>query len=374
VLLVKFAAVIAGRFVSTILSVSLLLCCSLPSCATGLIDIAGGDGQLKTATYSSASTLRVLDTAGGVSLGNDTAKSGCRTGNNADDKTGRDIKIALVLGGGGTRGASHVGVLKVLEKEKVPFDIVVGTSMGAIVGGFYCAGLKLQKIEEMFLDTSLMRSYMTVPIPVRLVTMPVFLLPRLVYHPYDGLFYGVRFRRYLNKKLPDDEKRIEDLKKPYAAVAVDLTEGLPHAITKGRLAKAMQASSAVPGLRKPVQIGNDLFIDGGVLENIPVEQALELGADIVIAVNCDERLNTVPINSFRKMGSVSRRIITLQLDKMDGPHADKACITIHPDVDGIGLLSTKKQDAIRAIEAGEEAARQALPQIRQCLQDAGVNF
>lgn len=351
-----------------------MLCCSLPSCATGLIDIAGGDGQLRTATSSSASTLRVLDTAGSVSLGNDTARSGCRTGNNADGKTGRDIKIALVLGGGGTRGASHVGVLKVLEKEKVPFDIIVGTSMGAIVGGFYCAGLKLPEIEKMFLDTSLMRSYMTVPIPVRLVTMPVFLLPRLVYHPYDGLFYGVRFRRYLNKKLPDDEKKIEELKKPYAAVAVDLTEGLPHAITKGRLAKAMQASSAVPGLRKPVQIGNDLFIDGGVLENIPVEQALELGADVVIAVNCDERLNTVPINSFRKMGSVSRRIITLQLDKMDGPHADKACITIHPDVDGIGLLSTKKQDAIRAIEAGEEAARQALPQIRQCLQDAGVNF
>jgi NTE family protein len=357
VILVKFVAACFRSAIASVLFVSCSLACALPIIASELESPPGGSNRQALDGHDAAGS-----TAGSV------------TPAARDSSNRHKVKVALVLGGGGTRGASHVGVLKVLEKEKVPFDIVVGTSMGAIVGGFYCAGLKLQEIEKMFLDRSLMRSYMTVPIPVRLVTMPVFLLPRLVYHPYDGLFYGVRFRRYLNQKLPDDEKRIEDLKKPYAAVAVDLTEGLPHAITRGPLAKAMQASSAVPGLRKPVQIGNDLFIDGGVLENIPVEQALELGADIVIAVNCDERLKKVPINSFRKMGSVSRRIITLQLEKMDGPHADKACITLHPEVDGIGLLSTKRRDAVRAIKAGEDAARQALPQIRQCLTDAGINF
>ena len=346
---------------------SAAVCGVVPASANDLIDV-GNSSQSADGALHGGEAPNVGDTAGSVTHKKPPALE------EDVQKPNRKVKIALVLGGGGTRGASHVGVLKVLEKEKVPFDMVVGTSMGAIVGGFYCAGLKLPVIEKMFLDASLMRSYMSVPIPVRLVTMPVFLVPRLVYHPYDGLFYGVRFRRYLNKKLPDNEKKIEELKKPYAAVAVDLTEGFPHAITTGRLVKAMQASSAVPGLRKPVQIDDCLFIDGGVLENVPVEQAQDLGADVVIAVNCDERLGPVPIDSFRKMGSVSRRIITLQLDKMDGPHTSKACVAIHPMVDGIGLLSTKKSDAVRAIKAGEEAAQQALPQIRKCLSDAGVDF
>lgn len=350
-----------------VISASAVVFGATPSGATDLIDV-GNSSHTTDGALNGGERLNVGDTAGSVTHRKPPGLE------EEERKPGRKMKVALVLGGGGTRGAAHVGVLKVFEKEKVPFDVVVGTSMGAIVGGFYCAGLKLPEIEKMFVDTSLMRSYMTVPIPVRLVTMPVFLVPRLVYHPYDGLFYGVRFRRYLNKKLPDNEKLIEELKMPYAAVAVDLTEGFPHAITTGRLVKAMQASSAVPGLRKPVQIDDCLFIDGGVLENIPVEQAQDLGADVIIAVNCDERLGTVPINSFRKMGSVSRRIITLQLDKMDGPHTNKACVTIHPMVDGIGLLSTKKRDAVRAIEAGEEAARQALPQIRKCLSDIGLEF
>jgi NTE family protein len=339
----------------------MLLFCLMPASANDLIDV-GNAGPADGA-------INVGDTAGSVSHRKPPAS--------VDDEAGkpnRRRKIALVLGGGGTRGAAHVGVLKVLEKEKVPFDIIVGTSMGSIVGGFYCAGLSLPEIEKMFLDTSLMRSYMTVPINVRLVTMPIFLLPRLVYHPYDGLFYGLRFRRYLKKKLPDHEVMIENLKRPFAAVAVDLTEGFAHTIVSGRLSKAMAASSAVPGLRKPVQIDDCLFIDGGVLENIPVEPAEDLGADVVIAVNCDERLSPVPMKTFRKMGSVSKRIVTLQLETMDGPHVNKASVTIHPELDGIGLLSTKKRDAIRAIEAGEIATRQALPQIRKCLSDIGVNF
>jgi len=284
------------------------------------------------------------------------------------------IKVALVLGGGGARGTSHVGVLKVLKEANIPFHLVVGTSMGAIVGGFYCAGLPLSDIEEMFTKRKLMKSYMSAKLAVRLVTMPIFIMPRLVYHPYDGLYWGVRFRHFLNKHLPDDEKLIEELKIPYAAVAVDLVSGKAETLNKGLLYQAMQASSAVPGLRKPIQIGDGLFVDGGVLANVPVEQATELGADVVIAVNADEKMQEVPIKTFRKMGSVSRRMVTLQLDTLDRPHVNKACVIIHPDVTGIGLLSTSKRDAVRAIKAGEDAARQALPEIKRCLNDAGVKF
>lgn len=284
------------------------------------------------------------------------------------------IKIALVLGGGGARGAAHVGVLKVLKEEKIPFHLVVGTSMGAIVGGFYCAGLPLSEIEGMFSSRKLMKSYMSAKLGVRLVTMPIFIMPRLVYHPYDGLYWGVRFRRFLNKHLPDDEKLIEELRIPYAAVAVDLVSGKPQLIDKGLLYRAMLASSAVPGLRKPIEIGDRLFVDGGVLANLPVEQATELGADVVIAVNANESMRPQPMKSFRKMGSVSRRMLTLQLYTSDSAHVNKACVIIHPDVTGIGLLSTNKADAARAIKAGEDAARKALPEIRKCLSDVGVKF
>ncbi len=323
-----------------------------------------------------------------ASQSNDTAGSiaekphGFETTNVLDDEiTAGDsssaepkLKVALVLGGGGARGAAHVGVLKVLKEEKIPFHLVVGTSMGAIVGGFYCAGLPIPEIERMFSSRKLMKSYMSARLAVRLVTMPIFIMPRLVYHPYDGLYWGVRFRRFLNKHLPDDEKLIEELRLPYAAVAVNLASGKPETITKGLLYRAMQASSAVPGLRKPVQIGDGLYVDGGVLANIPVEQATELGADVVIAVNVDETMKPLPIKTFRKMGSVSRRMVTVQLDTLDRAHVNKACVVVHPDVTGIGLLSTNKNDAMKAIKAGEDATRAAIPQIKRCLLEAGVKL
>ncbi|MBX9667438.1 MAG: patatin-like phospholipase family protein [Candidatus Obscuribacterales bacterium] len=330
-----------------------------------------------------ASALGVFDFSQGLSAraedpditkGSVTKSAAEEQKSNVSSSSNRKVRVALVLGGGGTRGAAHVGVLKVLKEEKIPIDLVVGTSMGAIVGGFYCAGLPLERIEKMFVDRSLMRAYMTVPLLVRLITVPIMTMPRLVYHPYDGLYWGIRFRRFLNSKLPDNEKHIQDLIIPYAAVAVDLTDGQPHVITSGRLSYAMQASSAVPGLRKPVQIYDQLFVDGGVLENVPVEQATELGADIIIAVNVDERMERVPLKTFRRMGSVSSRVVTMQLELLDREHLNKACAIIHPDVNGIGLLSTKKRDAVTAIERGEQAAREALPQIRRCLTDAGVEF
>src|SRR5690606_32932446 len=99
-----------------------------------------------------------------------------------------------------------------------------------------------------------------------------------------------------------------------------------------------------------------------------------LGADMVLAVNVDERFDQLEPEHFRKMGSVSKRIVTLQLHHIDQPEIEKACVLIHPDVTGIGLLSTKRKDQIRAIEAGEEAARLALPEIKKCLTDAGIPF
>ncbi|QQR58276.1 MAG: patatin-like phospholipase family protein [Candidatus Melainabacteria bacterium] len=291
-------------------------------------------------------------------------------------KTPRDSKkpvVALVLGGGGGRGSAHVGVLKELKKNNIHFDMVVGTSIGSIVGGFLCAGVPVEDIEKMFLDTSLMKHFMTVPLGVRVVASPVMVLPRVFgRHPYDGLYYGNKFRKYLETHLPDDNKNIEDCKIKLAAVVVDLIYGKVHALTSGNVAYAMQASSAVPGLRKPVQIGKNIYCDGAAAENLPVDQARKLGADIVIAVNIDERYPPVTLDYYRKMGSVSKRMVTLQLHNMDQRLAEKADVVIHPDTDGIGLLSTDAGDAKRGIENGEKAAQEAMSKIKEVLKAKGI--
>jgi len=282
-------------------------------------------------------------------------------------------KIGLCLGGGGTRGAAEVGVLEVLAKEGIKYDYITGTSIGAIVGGLYDAGVPLAVIQKDFESGHLMRNFMTMSLPVRIVLEPIFFLPRVFgAKPYDGLFKGSNFRKYLEKTLPTHEKKIEELKIPFAAVSLNVLDGYPYMIRSGDLGYAMQASSAVPVLRKPVEVGNGLFVDGGVICNLPVKQCREMGANIVIAVNVDEPFEVEPKDVFRKPGSISDRMLTWSLWEIDRRQGKLADIEIHPNVEGIDLVSTRKKDARRAFEAGQEAARQALPQIKEKLRSLGV--
>ncbi len=291
----------------------------------------------------------------------------------AETKTKARPKIGLALGGGGARGAAHVGVLKVLEKEGIKFDYITGTSIGAIVGGLYDAGVPLTDLEESFRTGRLMRNFMTVPLTIRIIAAPVLYVPRLLgSKSYDGLYKGNKFRNYLTKGITDHELHIEHLKTPFAAVALNLLDGKPYMITKGSLGYAMQASSAVPGLRKPVEIGDKLFVDGGVVCNLPVKQCRQLGADVVIAVNVDEPFKAQVKDTFRKPGSVSRRMIAWDLYSIDKAQSELADVTIQPDTGGVSLISTKKSDAARALEAGELAAKNALPEIKAKLEGWGV--
>jgi len=265
--------------------------------------------------------------------------------------------------------------LKVLEREGIPIDYIAGTSIGSVVGGLYAAGMPLDELEKQFADVNLMHSFMTVPLWVRLAVAPIMVIPRLWEHPYDGLYKGNKFRNFLVNDVPAHSQRnIEDLRIPFSAVATNLVDGLPHRISKGSLGYAMQASCAVPGLRKPVEIDGKLYCDGGVSSNVPVKAVREMGADIVIAVDIDERMNEVPISTFRKIGSVSERLITLQLNNMDTSECSGADIVIHPNLDGVSLISTKKEDALRGLQAGEDAAVAALPAIKKKLAEAGVSL
>jgi NTE family protein len=286
----------------------------------------------------------------------------------------KHVRVLLVLGGGGTRGAAHVGVLRVLKEEGIPIDAIVGTSMGAIVGGLYSAGVSIDSLENKFDDAKLMKSFMTIPLAVRIALAPVLVIPRLFGdRPYDGLYKGTKFRNYLEASVPECERTIEDLNIPFRAVTLSIVDGKPYALSHGNLGYALQASSAVPGLRKPVQIGNNLFVDGGVVANVPVNLARqEFDADVVIAVNVDERFAPVPLNTFRKIGSVSTRMLKLELASTDDVQLKNADIIIHPEVDGIGLVSINTKQAKKAIQAGETATRLAIPAIKERLEQIGI--
>ena len=282
-------------------------------------------------------------------------------------------KIALALGGGGMRGAAHVGVLRALLKAGIPVDMIAGTSMGAIVGGLYSAGIDVDSLAKKFEDGSLMKSFMPLPLPLTLATVPVIALPKtLDKSDYDGLQSGKKFRKYIDRTVPEYEQNIEGLRIPFAAVALNLVDGKTYALTRGNLGAALQASSALPGLCEPVRIGNELFVDGGVVDNIPVDVARFMGADIVIAVNVNERFEVVPPEGFKPVGSVAKRIVTLQLASDASLHLQAADFVIHPDVDGIGLTSTKIKDARTAIEAGEKAAWEAIPVIQEKLKQTEI--
>ena len=282
-------------------------------------------------------------------------------------------RIGLALGGGGARGAAHIGVLKVFKEEGIPVDMIAGTSIGSIVGGLYLAGVPLEQLEDDFSNARLMKNFMTVPLTVRFLVAPVMVLPRLVGHrAYDGLYKGVKFRNFCNNLVPTGKRNIENLDKPFAAISLSLIDGEEHMLTKGDIGTALQASSAVPGLRKPVEIDNNLFVDGGVLANVPVEYTRKLGADFVIAVDIDERVNPVELKEFKKAGSVARRMLKLELNGLDRPMCKGADIVIHPDTDGISLVSRSKADGVRGIKAGEDAARKALPEIKAKLASLGV--
>lgn len=277
-------------------------------------------------------------------------------------------RIGLALGGGGVRAAAHVGVLKVLEDEGIPVDAIVGSSTGAVVGGLYSAGMTPNHIEEQFTKKKFMNAFLTVPLALRVLVIPLFYTPRLMgFDTYDGLYRGKKFASYLNKQVPETDRKIEDLRIPFGAVAVNLLDGKECTIKSGNLSQALQASCAIPALRKPVKLNNALYVDGGVLDNLPIRETKKMGVDLVIAIDIDEKVAPLTEPDFKKFGSVAHRIMTLHYSVIDEDEQGQADFVIHPDVTGVGIISRDSADAKRCIEAGERAARSAVPAIRELI-------
>jgi NTE family protein len=174
-------------------------------------------------------------------------------------------RLGLALGGGAVRGAAHIGVLQVLEREGIVPDVVVGTSVGAAVGAAYAAGVATDEISRLFHSVRWRR------------------LARLTWRNRLSLLDTEPLEALIQTSI--GISAFEQLPRPFAAVACDLLTGERIVLQTGPLARAVCASAAIPGLIPPVELGDWLLIDGGVMDNLPVDVARELGADYVIAVD-----------------------------------------------------------------------------------------
>lgn len=214
-------------------------------------------------------------------------------------------KVALVLSGGGAKGAAHLGVLKVLEAEHVPVDIVVGSSMGAYVAGMYAMGYSADEVIAKTQDLDWSRGYQDKPgrevLSLRKkqqadefqLQADVGLNNGRLTLP-EGVYQGqglAALLRDATSNLPA-QKHFDDLPIPYRAVATDMETFDAVAIDHGNLAQAMQASMSIPGALRPVELEGRLLADGGIVNNLPVDVARQMGADVIIAVDISAQLKT----------------------------------------------------------------------------------
>ncbi|MCM8820580.1 MAG: patatin-like phospholipase family protein, partial [Candidatus Omnitrophica bacterium] len=211
----------------------------------------------------------------------------------------------LVLSGGGARGIAHIGVLKVLEELHIPVDMVVGTSMGAIVGGLYAAGLSPSEIEKKMLEVDWDDIFSDNPKPLK---QPYRLRKEVSKYMQGvemgfsvdqiqipkGVIAGQKLIIALNNILLPvlQVDNFDHLPIPFRAVATDLVKGERVDISSGSLTKAIMASMAIPGIFAPVEIDDKILVDGGVVANLPIETARELGAERIIAVDVSSPLSS----------------------------------------------------------------------------------
>lgn len=249
----------------------------------------------------------------------------------------RPAKVALVLGAGASKGFAHVGVIKVLESQKIPVQMVVGTSAGSFVGSLYAYGyngfalqdiaMKLQKKEVAELTI-----------------------------PDNGFIKGERLRDFINDKVRNQP--IEKLKLPFFAVATDIRTGKETVFNTGNTGMAVQASAAVPGIYQPARFSGNAYVDGGLVNPVAVDVARRYGADLVIAVDITYGVeNSIPTST---METIMKSFEIMYHTIAQSP-VGQADVVIKPQVGFMGAADFDKRH--EAILAGEKAAWEAMPAI-----------
>ena len=280
------------------------------------------------------------------------------------------LRVGLVLGGGGARGAAHIGVLKELERRRIPVDAIAGTSMGAIVGGLYATGMSADELEYLVgsldwagaladkpdrKDLSFRRKQDDAEVPIGFelgVRGMELVLPK-------GVIQGQKLDLLL-RELTQHASHINDFDQlpiPFRVIASDIERGEAWVMDKGDLAESIRASMSVPGVFAPVLIGDRLLVDGGIVGNLPIDVMQEMGVDIIIAVDVE-----FPLYGPEELGSVlaiSEQMLTILIRKETRRQIERLGdrdVLIRPELGT--YASTNFSEILDTIEPGEVAARE----------------
>lgn len=253
------------------------------------------------------------------------------------------VRLALVLGGGGSKGLAHVGVLEELEQANIPIDLVIGCSAGSIIGSIYCDNPCTENLKATFLKLNTNR-----------------LVDFDIWNARYGLCQGRSLRRFLDCNLTANY--FEELKVPFFLVATDLFSSELVVIGGGPIVPAVEASCSIPFVFVPVNLHGRAFVDGGVIDPVPVRVAKHFDAEVIVAVDLRGLLPlTFPTNLFA-VASRSAEITLLWQSEECVKHAD---VIIRPNLEGIGTFCDDQNE--RIYQAGKIAARRAIPEILDCL-------
>jgi NTE family protein len=253
----------------------------------------------------------------------------------------KQAKVALVLGAGAAKGFAHIGVIKILESNKIPVHMIVGTSAGSFVGALYAygfSGFELQK-----LSFALQRD--------DIIDLTI---------PDNGFIKGEKLEEYVNYILRNTP--IEKLRIPFYAVTTDIQTGKEVVFGTGNTGTAVRASCSIPGIFIPVTISGKMYADGGIVSPVAVDAARRLGADIVIAVDISSDMD-----SSLPQGTIETILhsINIMYSKLSANQLARADIVIKPKVGFIGSADfTKRHEAVLE---GEKAAVEALPKIQEII-------
>ncbi|MEG0796449.1 MAG: patatin-like phospholipase family protein [Odoribacter sp.] len=276
-------------------------------------------------------------------------------------------KVGLVLGGGGAKGAAHIGVLKVLEEAGIPVDYIAGTSIGSIVGGLYAIGYDLKTLDSLFrtqdwtylLSDKVYRHHRSFPSKEAkekyLLSLPYF------NNQKGGIPAGLVSGQNIYNLFSDmtigyhDVASFDSLPIPFACVAIDLVSGKDVVLNKGSLPLAMRSSMSIPGVFEPIEMNGMVLIDGGVINNLPTNVVKEMGAEIIIGV--DLTIGWRSPEEVKTMPGLIDQLTNIMGEKIYQQNKHDVDLYLNPDLKGYSPASFSRIEIDSMILRGETIAR-----------------
>lgn len=280
-------------------------------------------------------------------------------------------KVGLVLGGGGAKGAAAIGILKELEREKIPIDYIAGTSIGAIIGGLYAQGYRADDLEKLFRsqnwlalladrDTTLVgKVYKEEDGVIYVFGFPVRRKADADKNTGFWMLHGDHVYNFLDSLVSRSPVQRGIVKRaiPFSCVAFDIRRQQEIVLDTGSLARNMRASMAIPGAFKPVQIDTLMLVDGGMGNNLPVDVVRKMGADIVIAVDLQQRKRDdyrSPFSFLKGLGGILDWLAERPDIKKYNLNRTKADLYINPDLGSYGVTDFNAKAIKDILKIGED--------------------